>query len=234
MAKGSDKKKSSSGSGGGSSSSSTVSGTGAATNEYSTGYGEHDPSAGQLDERVEQLLLGKGIPRDARLVALILKSMGVDNFEPAVVLQLLEFMYRYTTDVLEDAEAYATHANKDAIGMDDIRLAIQSQVNSSFTQPPPRELVMELAQQKNSLPLPSIPNRLGVLLPSEEDCLTSVNYHVDPQGDCAGARTSGMILMGSSRPHLSGNGSPLPGAMSPAPAGSSPAPGGKGSRMDVE
>jgi len=50
----------------------------------------------------------------------------------------------------------------------DVRLAIQSRVNFSFTQPPPRELLLELAQKKNNLPLPIIPDKLGVLLPEDE------------------------------------------------------------------
>jgi transcription initiation factor TFIID subunit 9B len=42
--------------------------------------------------------------------------------------------------VLQDASQYAHHASKSEISLDDIRLAIQSKVNYSFTQPPPREV----------------------------------------------------------------------------------------------
>lgn len=34
------------------------------------------------------------LPRDARLVALLLRSMGVEDYEPKVLLQLLDFMHR--------------------------------------------------------------------------------------------------------------------------------------------
>lgn len=34
------------------------------------------------------------VPRDARLVSLILASMGVEDAEPAVLVQLLEFAHR--------------------------------------------------------------------------------------------------------------------------------------------
>lgn len=34
------------------------------------------------------------LPQDAKVVIEILKSMGVDDYEPRVVNQLLEFMYR--------------------------------------------------------------------------------------------------------------------------------------------
>jgi hypothetical protein len=33
-------------------------------------------------------------PKDARIIGLILKSMGIEDYEPRVVHQLLEFMHR--------------------------------------------------------------------------------------------------------------------------------------------
>lgn len=94
------------------------------------------------------------VPRDVRLVSLILASMGVEDVEPAVLVQLLEFAHRtysprltragYTTQVLQDALVYADHASSrqggSNISIDDVQLAIQSRVNYSFTQPPPKEV----------------------------------------------------------------------------------------------
>lgn len=34
------------------------------------------------------------VPRDARLISLILASMGIEDAEPAVLVQLLEFAHR--------------------------------------------------------------------------------------------------------------------------------------------
>ena len=34
------------------------------------------------------------VPRDARLISLILASMGIEDVEPAVLVQLLEFAHR--------------------------------------------------------------------------------------------------------------------------------------------
>ena len=67
--------------------------------------------------------------------------MGVDEYEPRVVNQFLELWYRYLVDVLTDAQVYSDHAVKGAIDCDDIKLAIQSKVNFSFSQPPPREVI---------------------------------------------------------------------------------------------
>ncbi|CAI5933670.1 unnamed protein product [Closterium sp. NIES-65] len=54
--------------------------------------------------------------------------------------QLLEFAYRYMTDVLGEARVYAEHAGHAALEVDDVRLAVQAKVSTSFSQPPPREL----------------------------------------------------------------------------------------------
>ncbi|KNA02936.1 hypothetical protein SOVF_213880, partial [Spinacia oleracea] len=79
------------------------------------------------------------MPRDAKIVKSLLKSMGVEEHEPRVVHQFLELWYRYVVDVLTDAQGYSEHAGKGTIDCDDIKLAIQSKVNFRFSQPPPRE-----------------------------------------------------------------------------------------------
>lgn len=81
------------------------------------------------------------LPRDAQIVKLLLKSMGVEDYEPRVVHQFLELWYRYAADVLTDAQVYSEHAGKTGIDCDDVKLAVQSKVNFSFSQPPPREVV---------------------------------------------------------------------------------------------
>lgn len=80
------------------------------------------------------------LPRDAKIVKILLKSMGVDDYEPGVIHQFLELWYRYVVDILTDSQVYAEHAGKSAIDSDDVKLAIQSKVNFSFSQPPPREV----------------------------------------------------------------------------------------------
>ncbi|SOV09851.1 related to TAF9 - TFIID and SAGA subunit [Ustilago sp. UG-2017a] len=124
------------------------------------------------------------IPRDARLIALILSSMGLSDVEPSVLLQLLEFAHRYTHDVLCDALVYSDHANSrqasSSLSLDDINLAIQSRVNYSFTQPPEKDMLLGLASAVNSIPLPPISDRHGVRLPPQNQCLTNVNFRVVP------------------------------------------------------
>lgn len=95
----------------------------------------------------------------------ILKDMGITEYEPRVVNQMLEFTYResrgcststchqmeafrplcfllsgYVTTIIEDAKIYATHAKKSTVDADDIKLAIQCRMDQSFTSPPPRDV----------------------------------------------------------------------------------------------
>ncbi|KAK9066928.1 hypothetical protein SSX86_014252 [Deinandra increscens subsp. villosa] len=118
------------------------------------------------------------LPRDAKIVKTLLKSMGVENYEPRVVHQFLELWYRYVVDVLTDAQVYSEHAGKPTIDSDDVKLAIQSKVNFSFSQPPPREVLLELARERNKVPLPRSLGGPGMALPPESDTLISPNYQL--------------------------------------------------------
>lgn len=120
----------------------------------------------------------KSVPRDALVMAAILKEMGIADYEPRVINQMLEFTYRYVTDVIEEAKIYAEHANRKEIQTKDVKLAIQTSVNHSFTSPPPREFLMKVAREKNSQPLPPVPEKYGLRLPPERHCLMAPNYTV--------------------------------------------------------
>ncbi|KAK9721138.1 Transcription initiation factor TFIID subunit 9 [Basidiobolus ranarum] len=122
------------------------------------------------------------VPNDAKLVSLILESLDVEDCEPRVIHQLMEFAHRYTVDVFQDALVYSEHASKNEVDLDDIRLAIQGRVNHSFTSPPPKEFLLELAEEKNKVPLPLIPEKYGIRLPPERYCLTAVNFQIVPEG----------------------------------------------------
>eukprot|EP00736_Rhodelphis_marinus_P005846 Rmarinus@m.29646 len=116
-------------------------------------------------------------PLDAIVVEKILKSMGVNQYEPGVVPQLLEFIHRYTAEILEDAQVYADHASREAIDAEDLKLAVSSRVNFSFAQPPPQDLLTELSMEKNQIPLPFASDKApGLRLPPLEYQLTTPNY----------------------------------------------------------
>ena len=115
-------------------------------------------------------------PKDGQVIAAILKDCGVTEYEPRVVQQLLEFVYRYVTTVLEDAQVYSTYAKKKSIDADDVRLSVQLLQEKMFTSPPPRELLVEIARHRNSIPLPPIKSHAGPRLPSDRYSLISCNY----------------------------------------------------------
>ncbi|KAM6911139.1 transcription initiation factor TFIID subunit 9 [Lycodopsis pacificus] len=120
----------------------------------------------------------KTIPKDAQVMIQILKDMGITEYEPRVINQMLEFTYRYVTSIIEDAKIYATHAKKSSVDADDIKLAIQCRMDQSFTSPPPRDFLLEVARQKNLTPLPLIKPYTGPRLPPDRYCLTAPNYRL--------------------------------------------------------
>ncbi|XP_075980583.1 TBP-associated factor 9 [Anticarsia gemmatalis] len=122
----------------------------------------------------------KHIPKDAQVIMAIMKEVGITDYEPRVVNQLLEFTYRYVTSVLDDARVFANHAKKKTIDLEDVRLAVQMQLDKSFTSPPPREVLLEISRVKNVNPLPMIKPHCGLRLPPDRYCLSSCNYRLKP------------------------------------------------------
>ncbi|CAH0520588.1 unnamed protein product [Peronospora belbahrii] len=120
-------------------------------------------------------------PLDVMCMKQILQSMGADKYEPRVVAQLQEFVHRYATEILVDAQEYSMYADKQMIDPDDIRLAIASRMNHHYAQVPSRDLMMELADKRNSIPLPPISNEYGVRLPPLQYQLITKEIHRQDQ-----------------------------------------------------
>lgn len=118
----------------------------------------------------------KNIPKDGQVVLAIMKEMGISEYEPKTIVQLTEFVYRYATSILEEARMYANNSKKKFLDVDDIRLALQLTAESSFTTPPPREVVLECASVKNYSMLPGVKPHCGLRLPPDRHCLSSCNY----------------------------------------------------------
>ncbi|MEE6507605.1 hypothetical protein FKM82_027209 [Ascaphus truei] len=153
----------------------------------------------------------KSAPKDAQVMAQILKDMGITEYEPRVINQMLEFTYRYVTTILEDAKIYSSHAKKNNIDADDVRLAIQCRTDQSFTSPPPRDFLLDIARQKNQTPLPLIKPYSGPRLPPDRYCLTAQNYRLKSiQKKISGRITVPRLTVGalSSRPSTPTLGAP--------------------------
>ncbi|KAJ1068546.1 hypothetical protein K5549_005242 [Capra hircus] len=129
----------------------------------------------------------KSMPKDAQMMAQILKGMGIPEYEPRVINQMLEVASWYVTTILDDAKF------------------IQCPADQSFTSPPPRDI----ARQRNQTPLPLIKPYLGPRLPPDRYCLTAPNYRLK-------SLQKKKLSVGSvtSRPSTPMLGTPTPQAMS--------------------
>ena len=108
----------------------------------------------------------------------ILKDMGITEYEPRVINQMLEFAFRYVTTILDDAKIYSSHAKKATVDADDVRLAIQCRADRSFTSPTPRDFLLDIERQRNQTPLPLIKPYSGPRLPPGRYCMTAPNYRL--------------------------------------------------------
>ncbi|GAA5956707.1 hypothetical protein JCM3765_005713 [Sporobolomyces pararoseus] len=131
------------------------------------------------------------LPRDARLIALLLAANGAEDCEEGVVRMLVEFAHRYTSDILTDSLLYAEHARAATSGnasnqqpltpsIDDIRLAVQARTESAQV---PKEFLLQLATQVNSVPLPPVPEVYGIRLPPVAQRLTAPNFSIVPRSN---------------------------------------------------
>ncbi|KAJ5161797.1 hypothetical protein N7492_007189 [Penicillium capsulatum] len=115
-------------------------------------------------------------PRDVRLVHMLLASLGVTAYQDRVPLQLLDFAYRYTSNVLQDAvhlgiEGYAgamgegsgtgsgknsASAEVGSVSLNGLRLSIASRLHYQFQTGLPKEFLMDVASERNRIALPGV------------------------------------------------------------------------------
>lgn len=120
------------------------------------------------------------VPNSVKVMEILLQSMGVGKFNPRVPVQLLDFIYRYSTEILQEAQLYAEHANSKQLRVEDLQLAVEAKSLHQFTYPPDREAMEEIAGSVNSIPLPSMSEKHGLRLPPERYALTGTNFQVLP------------------------------------------------------
>lgn len=122
------------------------------------------------------------LPSDGVVIKQVLDSMGIKEYEPRVVHQLLDFMYRNVAEVLHVAEAFSDRAGsvKREIGMEDVMLAIQAKATTSFVTPPSQDALQLMADRRNKIALPAIATKYGFRLPPPEDCLIAPNFQFHP------------------------------------------------------
>lgn len=135
-------------------------------------------------------------PRDVKILHLILASMGATQYQEQVPLQLMDFAHRYTLSVLGDALVYGDFANStngqqpagvgaatQPLTVEDVRLAVASRVNYQFKPAAPKEMLLELAHERNKKALPQVPQAYGLRLPPEKYCLTGQDRLIEEEDD---------------------------------------------------
>jgi len=140
-------------------------------------------------------------PRDARIIHMLLSSLGCTAYQERVPLQLLDFAYRHSSSILSDAlhlssDAYVSQQMRarDAppgggfreadgqVSAQAVMLAIQSRLQYQFGGGNgggglSKEFLMETAHQRNKTALPRVlQNEWGVRLPSERFVLSGVPW----------------------------------------------------------
>ncbi|KAI5838761.1 transcription initiation factor IID, 31kD subunit-domain-containing protein [Morchella snyderi] len=127
-------------------------------------------------------------PRDARIIHLILASMGVSSYQERVPLMLMDFAYRYTSSVLQDALLFsdAIHSTTNTGGpnppssvtLADLRMSVASRINHQFNTALPKEFLLDIAQERNRVALPTVGKEFGVRLPPEKYSLTGISWEL--------------------------------------------------------
>ena len=128
------------------------------------------------------------VPADAHVIQSILESSkGVKDYDPRIIDQLLSFMHRYASVVLQDAHeiskeiegAGGSTGAEVKVTTDDVALAMRLQGHSSFVDPPTLKSLGELAGCVNRVALPAVVERHGLRIPQDErECLTAPNFQV--------------------------------------------------------
>ncbi|KAJ9116407.1 hypothetical protein QFC22_004849 [Naganishia vaughanmartiniae] len=132
------------------------------------------------------------VPNDAKLIALMLAARGIQDADERVLHQLLDFAHRYTSDILQDAQAYADHANRPGrVETEDVELAVQARSGWEFTEAAPKDpfsrpfykqYLLPIARELNKIPLPTLSAAYShIALPEPHLMLGHPNFTLVPR-----------------------------------------------------
>ncbi|CCH43946.1 Transcription initiation factor TFIID subunit 9 [Wickerhamomyces ciferrii] len=123
------------------------------------------------------------VPRDVRILHLILASQSIQSYEDHVPLQLMDFAHSEFERTRLPVNFILTLIPGSKITTDDIRLAIAARTNYQFKPVTPKELLLELAAERNKKTLPPIMPGYGIRLPPEKYCLTARDWSLSDEED---------------------------------------------------
>ena len=136
-------------------------------------------------------------PKDARIVHMMLADMGVTAYQERVPQQLIDFAYRHTSSILQEAlhfntEVYnssgiaAKQADVNAVTMGALRLAVSSRTHYQFNPGLAKEQLQEMAGEKNKIALPPVPTDGPIGLPNERFTFSGVGYGLRDEWESEG------------------------------------------------
>jgi transcription initiation factor TFIID subunit 9B len=91
------------------------------------------------------------------------------------------------------------------------------QLEKSFTNPPPREVLLTVAKVKNNIPLPFVKPSYGLRLPPDRYCLNGTNYKLKSSRKKSGKMGFGNMSITGSLGRINSQGFSIvkrPGTMS--------------------
>ncbi|KAL5236699.1 hypothetical protein ACI65C_004109 [Semiaphis heraclei] len=121
---------------------------------------------------------GNHTPEDTQIIVSMINDLGIHEYEQQVINHLLEFNYRYTSLILEEAKACSTFANKDTIDAADVRMAIHLAQDGIFRKPPSRDELHKMSSELNKKPLPAIKPASGLRIPQDGSSFLQTNYRL--------------------------------------------------------
>ena len=119
-------------------------------------------------------------PLNASALEELLRSMGVEEYEPRVLHQLLEYMEVYTTEVFAEAAQFAEHAGRPGqLECEDVQLSARLKAAVAQTHQP--QLLDWMARARNQEIL-AVPIKSNIQLPVPKLCMVEENWQYATQG----------------------------------------------------
>ena len=106
-------------------------------------------------------------------------TQGVTDVEQKVINQGMEFMHRYTSEVLAEASIASAHAKKTTLDVEDVKLGAKAVLLGQFVDPPSLGDAHAMASAVNKNPLPKLSERPDIHVPTELNLLND-NYDIGP------------------------------------------------------
>lgn len=105
---------------------------------------------------------------------------------------IMDFAYRYTSGILSDAMALTAdgygmppsgRSAEGTVNLNSLRLSIGSRQHYQFQPTLPKEVLLEMAQEKNRVALPKPDREFGIRLPPERYTLTGTGFGLKEEWD---------------------------------------------------